>query len=171
MTMPSTSPGVLIDHDHARFTVWAQGRQRVELEIEGRGLFPMQAVGEGYFTLALGGVAEGTRYGYHIDGGPRLPDLASRRQSGTDGDWSCVTSNAFAWTDQAWRGLSRFDQVIYQLHIGTFTVPGTWTAAIERLDHLRSLGVTAIQLMPVGSFKGRFGWGYDTILPYAPFAP
>ncbi len=171
MTMPPRSLGALIENGQTHFTVWAQGRQRVDLDIEGRGLLPMQPLGDGYFTTSLADLGDGTRYGFHIEGGPRLPDLASRRQSADGEDWSVVTANAFAWTDQAWRGLSRFDQVIYQLHIGTFTVPGTWRSAIDRLDHLRSLGVTAIQLMPVGSFKGRFGWGYDTILPYAPFAP
>lgn len=169
--MSSRTPGAVFTPRETLFTVWAPERRRVELEIEGRGNFTMDALGEGYFTATVEDIIAGSRYGYHIDGGPRLPDLASRQQSADDDNWSCVTANDFAWTDQGWTGLNRFDQVIYQLHIGTFTAVGTWQAAIERLDHLKALGITIIQVMPVGSFKGSSGWGYDTILPYAPYAP
>lgn len=169
--MPVRSPGAVFTPHATSFTVWAQGRQHVELDMEGLGRLAMHAVEAGYFTLDVPALPAGTRYGFRVEGGPRLPDPASRCQAAGAGEWSVVTANRFAWTDQAWKGLDRRDQVIYQLHIGTFTPAGTWQAAIALLGHLQALGVTAIQLMPVASFKGRFGWGYDTILPYAPFAP
>ncbi|WIY53573.1 alpha-amylase family glycosyl hydrolase [Devosia sp. YIM 151766] len=154
-----------------RFALWASGRRSASVEIEDFGSFEMAAAGDGFFRLDIADVGPGARYWFRIDGGPRLPDLASRWQpEGNDGP-SVVMTNDFTWTDGDWRGIGRFDQVLYELHIGTFTQAGTWTAAAERLDALREVGVTVLQLMPVGTFKGRFGWGYDTTLPYAPFAP
>jgi maltooligosyltrehalose trehalohydrolase len=117
------------------------------------------------------GVGPGARYWFRLEGGPRLPDLASRCQpDGNDGA-SVVVSSDFAWSDGGWRGPGTRDQVLYELHVGTFTAEGTWLAATERLAALRELGITIVQVMPVATFKGRFGWGYDTTLPYAPFAP
>ena len=116
-------------------------------------------------------VGPGALYWFRIDDGPRLPDLASRYQpQGSDGP-SMVVASDFAWTDENWGGVERRDAVLYELHIGTFTPEGTWTAAEAKLSQLRDIGVNVVQIMPVGTFKGHFGWGYDTILPYAPFAP
>lgn len=154
-----------------RFSLWALGHGSAEVEIEGHGTFRLDADGDGYFSGEVSGVGPGARYWFHIDGGARLPDLASRCQpEGNDGP-SMVVASDFAWTDEGWAGVDRRDQVLYELHIGALTPEGTWRAAASKLDALRDIGVTVIQLMPVGTFKGRFGWGYDTTLPYAPFAP
>jgi maltooligosyltrehalose trehalohydrolase len=154
-----------------RFRVWAMGRSAVAVEIEGVGTFDLAPSRDGYFGAEIAGVSVGARYWFHVEGGPRLPDLASRCQpEGNDGP-SMVVSTEFDWTDAEWAGVTQRDQVLYELHIGTFTAAGTWQGAAERLVALRELGVTVIQIMPVGTFKGRFGWGYDTTLPYAPFAP
>ena len=141
------------------------------MEVEDLGTFPLADAGGGLFAGDVAGVGAGARYWFRLDGGPRLPDLASRWQpDGSDGA-SVVVSPDFDWTDEAWTGVSRQDQVLYELHIGTFTPDGTWVAAAERLESLRELGVTVVQVMPVGTWNGKFGWGYDTTLPYAPFAP
>lgn len=154
-----------------RFSVWALGRVAAAVEIEGLGTFDLAQGSDGYFGAEIAGVDVGARYWFHIEGGPRLPDLASRCQPDGNEGPSMVVSTDFDWTDAEWTGVAQRDQVLYELHIGTFTQSGTWQGAAERLEALRDLGVTVIQIMPVGTFRGRFGWGYDTTLPYAPFAP
>ena len=154
-----------------RFCLWAMGHEKASVEVEGRPAVTLEPEGDGYFAAEVPDVGPGARYWFRIDDGPRLPDLASRCQpDGSDGT-SMVTASDFDWTDAAWTGVARPDQVLYELHIGTFTPAGTWQAAAMKLEALRDLGVTVLQVMPVGTFKGLFGWGYDTVLPYAPFAP
>ncbi len=75
-----------------------------------------------------------------------------------------------SWTDRNWRGVATPEgQVLYELHVGTFTPEGTWTAAIAQLPRLVELGITAVEIMPVAEFPGEFGWGYDGVLLFAPF--
>ncbi|HEY0031962.1 MAG TPA: malto-oligosyltrehalose trehalohydrolase [Devosia sp.] len=168
--MSTARPGAIPHANGTQFRVWAEGHRTVTLEIEGRAPIHLMPVGDGYFEIDAADVGVGARYRYRIDGGPALPDLASRAQpEGSEGP-SVVTDFDFSWTDQDWPGVLSIDQVIYELHIGTFTPQGTWRAAIDKLDHLRQTGITILHIMPVGTFKGKFGWGYDTILPYAPFA-
>lgn len=163
--------GALPDASGTLFTAWALERHTATVEIEGVGSFPLTASGDGYFSGFIEGITVGARYRYRFDGGEPVPDLASRWQAdGSDGP-STVVSPDFAWTDQNWRGPTTRGQVIYEMHIGTFTQEGTWSAAAAKLKWLAELGVTVLQIMPVGTFKGAFGWGYDTTLPYAPFAP
>ena len=167
----SKSFGAVPEGTGTRFLLWAAGRQAATLEVEGRAPVDLDALGDGYFGALVDGVGPGARYRYRIDGGEPMPDLASRWQpEGNDGP-SMVVDNAYGWTDATWRGPRQHDQVLYELHVGTFTPEGTWQAAATKLEHLRNLGITLIQVMPAGTFKGRFGWGYDTTLPYAPFAP
>lgn len=162
--------GAIPHANGTHFRVWAEGHRTVTVEIEGRAPIELETLGDGYFETDVAGVAAGARYRYRVDGGPALPDLASRAQpEGSEGP-SVVAGFDFAWTDHDWAGVTSIDQVIYELHIGTFTPQGTWRAATDKLDHLRQVGVTIIQVMPVGTFKGGFGWGYDTILPFAPYA-
>ncbi|KKC32604.1 malto-oligosyltrehalose trehalohydrolase [Devosia psychrophila] len=166
-----TQFGAVIVGDGTRFSLWASGSKTAAVEIEGHGSFPLEPIGGGYFEAHLRGVGKGALYWFRLDDGPRLPDLASRYQpKGSDGP-SVVVAKDFAWTDENWRGVEPRDAVLYELHIGTFTPEGTWLAAKAKLRELRDIGVSVVQVMPVGTFKGHFGWGYDTILPYAPFAP
>ncbi|MET3925593.1 alpha-amylase family glycosyl hydrolase [Devosia sp. 2618] len=167
----SDSLGAVPDAAGTRFTLWALGRSSASVKIDGQGTFALSAVGDGYFTGHVPNVRPGARYTFSIDGGQFYPDLASRCQpNGNDGA-SMVTDSAFPWTDALWPGVQCPNQVIYELHIGAFTSEGTWQSAKSRLAALHDLGVTVLQIMPVATFKGRFGWGYDTTLPYAPFAP
>lgn len=154
-----------------RFRLWALGRQQACVHIDGHGSFALEPEGDGYFSADIAGIPVGARYRFSLDGGPLLPDLASRWQPDGNAGASVVVASDFPWTDAGWRGVRRQDQVLYELHIGAFTQPGTWLAAADRLEVLRDVGVSVVQVMPVGSFKGLFGWGYDTTLPYAPFAP
>ncbi len=128
----------------------------------------MQVGPHGYYThIDLDGT-EGQRYSFRLDGARERPDPASRWQpDGVHRPSALVALDCFEWSDAGWSGLPREDLVIYELHVGTFTHQGTFDAAIERLTELRELGITAIELMPVGQFAGDRGWGYDGVYPYA----
>ena len=132
--------------------------------------FRMQAEGDGYFSLATDRAAVGMRYGYRLDRGQRiLPDPGSRFQpDGPGGLSQIVDSRGFQWTDQDWKGVGPLGQVIYELHLGTFTREGTYAAAAKELPELARIGVTVIELMPLADFPGKFGWGYDGVSMFAP---
>ncbi len=154
-----------------RWRVWAPRAQRVELVLidGGRRLtYPMEPEPRGYFRLNRADVPQGQRYAYRLDGGPERPDPASLWQpEGVHGPSAVVRTDRFPWTDARWKGLALEDLVFYELHVGTFTPEGTFDAVIGRLDSLRELGVTAVELMPVGQFPGPRNWGYDGVCPYA----
>lgn len=119
------------------------------------------------FTLTID-ARPGDRYFYIVDGRKPLPDPVSRFQpEGVHGPTQIVDANSFPWTDQKWRGLELAKYVIYELHVGTFTPEGTLEAAIGKLSHLKGLGVTAIEVMPVNAFPGAHNWGYDGVGLYA----
>ena len=153
------------------FRVWAPRAGRVELALidnSGRRLRIMEQEAHGFFHCLEHGVPEGRRYAFILDGGPERPDPASLWQpDGVHKASAVVHPNRFAWTDTDWRGVGREDLVFYELHVGTFTPEGTFEAIIPRLDSLRELGVTALELMPVGQFPGERNWGYDGVFPYA----
>src|SRR6185437_10840743 len=88
--------------------------------------------------------------------------------SGPHGPSQIVDSSTFRWTDDAWRGISAEGQVLYEMHIGTFTPQGTFAAALEQLKELKDFGITCVEVMPVADFPGRFGWGYDGVNFFAP---
>jgi maltooligosyltrehalose trehalohydrolase len=124
---------------------------------------------DGFFSGTLDGVAPGERYWLLLDEDRLRPDPTSRWQpEGPHGPSAIVDPAAFRWTDAAWRGVERDGQVLYEMHVGTFTPEGTWTAAAAQLEHLKAVGVTVIEMMPVADFAGRFGWGYDGVDLYAP---
>jgi maltooligosyltrehalose trehalohydrolase len=171
MHRPAAIGAMPLGNGSTRFSLWALGHNAAAVEVEGVGTLDLHNLGDGYFSGEMAGVSPGARYAFRIDNGPRVPDLASRWQPDGNDGLSVVMASDFHWTDKDWTGIEPQDQVLYELHVGTFTPDGTWNAAALKLESIRNLGVTVIQLMPVGSFKGRFGWGYDTTFPYAPFAP
>jgi maltooligosyltrehalose trehalohydrolase len=154
------------------FRVWAPRPQQVSIAIlDGSDVAHEQPMDEepgGYRSVTVPGARPGTRYFFRVDGA-LLPDPASRFQpEGPFGPSQVVDPSTFAWTDHRWQGVTLDAQVVYEVHIGTFTSAGTWRSAIERLPHLAETGVTLLEIMPVAEFPGRFGWGYDGVLPYAP---
>jgi maltooligosyltrehalose trehalohydrolase len=170
---PAPSGGV-------HFRVWAPRRRSVEVVIDdastdGDGeprIVPLdrEPGDDGYHSAVVPGATAGTRYRFRLDGGGSFPDPVSRWQlDGPHGVSVVVDPTPFAWTDAGWRGPANDRPVLYELHVGTFTAEGDWRAATRRLDSLSELGITCIELMPVGEFAGRFGWGYDGVDLFAPF--
>ncbi len=154
-----------------RFRLWAPSHKEIGLELDGGEPVSMQPVGEGWHELVTDRARPGTRYRFTLPDGLRVPDPASRHQpQDVHGPSEVIDPAAHAWRDTGWRGRPWEEAVIYELHIGAFTPEGTFRAAIDRLDHLVALGVTAIQIMPVSDFPGQRNWGYDGVLPYAPDA-
>ena len=157
------------------FSVWAPAAGKVEVEVAGQ-RYPMSqenaGISAGWWSADVPDVAVGIDYGFRLDDGEALPDPRSLRQPfGIKGLSRTYDHSAFRWTDSRWRGGALHGSVIYELHVGTFTAEGTFDAAIGRLDHLRDLGVHAVELMPVAAFPGRHGWGYDGINLWAVHEP
>jgi maltooligosyltrehalose trehalohydrolase len=152
------------------FRVWAPRRERVVLVLGDGPTIPLTAEGNGYHSILAREAQAGTRYAYRLDDDPRAyPDPASRFQpEGVHGFSEVIDPAAYAWHDSGWNGVSRHGQVLYELHIGTFTPEGNFASAIERLPDLADLGVTMLEIMPVADFPGEFGWGYDGVDLFAP---
>lgn len=155
-----------------RFRVWAPSAKSasVKLADHNQAPAPMQRDERGYFETVVTGAAPRTRYRYLLDGAKELPDPASRFQpDGVHGPSMVVDPLAFQWTDKDWHGMPLDAFIIYELHVGTFTKEGTFEAIIPHLPYLRdTVGITAIELMPVAEFPGRRNWGYDGVFPFAP---
>lgn len=160
--------GALLESDGVRFSLWAPRAKQVELLLDSGEVIPM-IEGGGYFQQFVPSLEAGRTYRYRMDGGDPLPDPASRFQpEGVHGPSQVVDPFSFRWKDAAWPGVAQKDLVFYELHVGTFTPAGTFRGVQAQLDYLKDLGVTAIELMPVADFPGRWNWGYD---PAAFFAP
>lgn len=163
--------GPVIGSDGAvTFRIWAPGCASMRLELPGENLtLEMAPVESGWYELTTSAARVGTRYRFVLPDGLRVPDPASRYQpEDVHGSSEVVDPAAWMWDDAGWRGRAWNDAVIYELHVGAFTPEGTFRAAIDKLDHLAAVGVTAIELMPVADFPGGRNWGYDGVLLYAP---
>ncbi|NMQ06398.1 glycogen debranching protein GlgX [Candidatus Accumulibacter phosphatis] len=164
----------LLEGGRIRFRLWAPLAERVEVSLEEPGgtvLLPMEAREAGWYELSTDRARAGDLYRYRIDGVGEFPDPASRyNPQGVHGPSQLLDPGQFVWNDCNWRGRPWEEAVLYELHVGTFTPQGTFAAVRERLDYLRELGVTAIQLLPVAAFAGAHNWGYDGVLPFAPAA-
>jgi maltooligosyltrehalose trehalohydrolase len=154
--------------------VWAPARQRVAV-VHGPGLSCAGALvaekdGDGMFSGLVDGLSTGGLYAFRLDDDPHpYPDPASRFQpEGPHGPSELIDPAGFRWTDEGWKGVGARGQVLYEMHIGTFTPEGTYAAAAERLPQLAEVGVTVIEMMPVSEFAGSFGWGYDGVDLWAP---
>jgi maltooligosyltrehalose trehalohydrolase len=161
--------------------VWAPACQRLELVVtpdinhgsETAGGRPrviaMSRDADGYFQAFDGSARAGERYWFRLEGDRLRPDPASRHQpEGPHAPSAYVDPRTFKWTDQRRKGLQPIGQIVYEMHIGTFTREGTWRAAAAGLDELARIGITVIEMMPIAEFPGRFGWGYDGVNLYAP---
>ena len=160
---------------NVRFRLWAPAAREVKLCLQNDAseeiAVPMHALADGWFQIEISPLqaAPGTLYHYRLDSGLDVPDPASRANPrDVHGPSQVVDAAAFVWQDDAWQGRPWHEAVIYELHLGTFTPQGSFAAAMQRLDYLAELGITAIELMPVADFPGMRNWGYDGVLPFAP---
>jgi maltooligosyltrehalose trehalohydrolase len=151
--------------------VWAPSSATVALVTSPSGQrreTDMTPEGSGYFSHRQPQVEEGLRYTFKLAGGHDYPDPASRWQpEGVHRPSAAFFPESYQWSDAAWRGIAREELILYELHVGAFTPEGTLDAIAARLADLVSLGVTAIELMPVAQFAGERNWGYDAVYPYA----
>ena len=151
------------------FRVWAPRCRSVDVVVDGRAIEALTAREGGLFEVTLEGLAEGARYKYRLDATRYRPDPASRFQpEGVHGPSVVVDPNRFVWTDQEFAGHALGDLVLYELHVGAFTPPGTFEAIVPHLARLVELGVTAVELMPIAEFPGSRNWGYDGVHLWAP---
>ncbi|MER0238983.1 malto-oligosyltrehalose trehalohydrolase [Fulvimarina sp. MAC8] len=169
-----TSWGPRLVHEGAEFRLWAPSAPSIELAIGDANGNPaefcaMEMGDAGWWRLTTDKVAVGGAYGFRLENGLVVPDPASRRQFGDVHSLSVLTdSTAYRWTTPEWNGRPWEETVFYELHTGTFSEKGTFAGIEEKLDFLKTVGITTIELLPVAQFMGKRGWGYDGVLLYCP---
>ena len=148
--------------------VWAPDAERVELKIQESRL-DMERSEKGWWRVESPLAAHGADYAFIVDGREPLPDPRSPWQlQGVHGPSRILDHGKFPWTDSQWQPPPLSSAVIYELHVGTFTLEGTFAGASKKLDYLKDLGITHVELMPVNAFSGTRGWGYDGVDLFAP---
>lgn len=170
--MPTTTPTLAgatpLADGSTFFKVWAPKRQRVDVELGERREALTKSDG-GWFSATVKNVIAGDRYRFVLDGDLSRPDPISNFQpEGVHGASEIIDHTCYQWSDGAWQGVANRDLVLYEIHVGTFTSAGTFRAAIDRLDQLVELGITALEIMPVAQCPGRWNWGYDGVNLFAP---
>lgn len=154
----------LLTDGRARFRLWAPDRAAVMLEIEGGEQRSMTQQDNGWFEIEVEAVP-GARYRFRLDGNLAVADPASRQQAGGVHGWSVLTDpEGYSWRSSDWAGRPWEETVIEEIHVGLL---GGFAGVAERLPKIADLGITAIELMPIGAFGGTRNWGYDGVLPYA----
>ena len=161
--------GAKLRKDGAHFRLWAPSQQRVSLVVDECDPVPMYRSNEGWHDLFVPKARAGSRYKFRLEDGLEVPDPASRFQpEDVHGPSELIDPHSYQWRDDAWTGRPWEESVIYELHLGTFTQEGTFRSAIDRLDYLADLGISAVEIMPIADFAGSRNWGYDGVLLFAP---
>lgn len=162
--------GPLLSPAGVTFRLWAPAARAVTLLLGEHDNLPMRRHGE-WFEAHAGDAGPGSRYRFNIDGELDIPDPASHFQpEDVSGPSEVVDHTGYAWQTNDWKGLPWERAVFVESHVGTFTRGGTFHAMFEQLDHLAETGITALELMPVAEFPGRWNWGYDGVQWFAPDA-
>jgi maltooligosyltrehalose trehalohydrolase len=151
------------------FAVWAPRAKSCVVEVQNI-RHPMAQGEHGWWQADVADAHHGSDYAFFLDDDPKpYPDPRSAWQpDGVHGRSRILDHSEFAWHDENWTAPLLSEAIVYELHVGTFTPEGTYRSAIQRLQYLRELGITHVELMPVNSFPGRWGWGYDGVALYAP---
>jgi maltooligosyltrehalose trehalohydrolase len=152
------------------FLLWAPQARTVSLYFpQSAEQFSLEPLAGGYHRAILTALEPGSQYFYRLDGERDCPDPASRFQpEGVHGPSQLVDVAAFQWTDHNWKGTTLERSIFYELHVGTYTLEGTFDAVIKHLPELAALGVTTVELMPIAQFPGSRNWGYDGTYLFAP---
>ncbi|MFZ0455141.1 MAG: malto-oligosyltrehalose trehalohydrolase [Ignavibacteriaceae bacterium] len=161
----------LLENGEYEFKIWAPKVEELALKIISprEKLINLEKDEFDYWKTRVKDIAPGTRYLYRINNSDDKPDPASNYQpDGVHAASEVVNHSLFNWTDKSWKGLELKDYIIYEIHTGTFTREGTFESIIPKLEYLKELGITAIELMPVAQFPGSRNWGYDGVYHYAP---
>jgi maltooligosyltrehalose trehalohydrolase len=159
--------GATLTADGASFRFWAPAAKRVDLLLDKP--HPLRRGKDGWFSADIPGIKAGARYKFRIDDEVDVPDPASAFQpDDVSGPSEVIDHKSYRWRSEDWRGRPWQDTVVIESHVGTFTPHGTYRAMIDRLDHLVSTGITALELLPLADFAGARNWGYDGVLWYAP---
>jgi maltooligosyltrehalose trehalohydrolase len=158
--------GPQITAEGITFRLWAPAAKRVDLLLDRPR--PMQPQPDGWYEVTITGARAGTRYQYRIDSEIVVPDPASHFQpEDVSGPSEVIDHARYQWRAN-WRGRAWQDAAVLELHVGAFTPSGTFAGVIDKLNHVRETGLTAIELMPIADFAGQRNWGYDGVLLYAP---
>lgn len=154
-----------------KFEIWSPETRSIDVQI-GPDRYPLEKLGDGWWAREIAGAGAGTDYLFVVNGEePGIPDPRSRWQPhGVHGPSRIFDPAAYRWTATEWRPGPLASAVLYEIHLGTVTSEGTFAAAESRLDYLKNLGITHVELMPVNAFSGKHGWGYDGVALYAPHA-
>ena len=168
---PESQVGALyLGHGRTQFRVWAPKATKVEVRLLGapERYIALDSAEDGYFGAIVSDAGPGTSYLMRVNNQAERPDPASRYQPfGVHKPSQVVDPRSFSWHHANWSGLDLAQYVLYELHVGTYTKEGTFDAIVPRLDELKSLGITALELMPVAQFPGNRNWGYDGVYPFA----
>ena len=166
--MPTSAPthgALLTGSGQTRFSLWAPDAQAVSVELADGRLHPLNATADGWFSLEIDCIV-GTGYRFLINDEKAVPDPASRAQlDDVHGFSRVVDHHGYHWLCANWQGRPWHEAIIYEIHVGLL---GGFTEVRNRLPKLKKLGITAIELMPLGEFPGSRNWGYDGALPFAP---
>ena len=158
--------GPVVDDYSTTFRLYAPSADRPQLIIPGRDPIGLEKVEDGFWSVRVGGVGEGTRYKFR-SGELDFPDLASRWQDGDTSGWSVVqkrlTASVHKEPPRPWP-----QTVLCEVHVGAATTEGTFAALSRKLEHFRDAGYTCLEIMPVNAFPGKRNWGYDSTLIFAP---
>ncbi|MBY0383437.1 MAG: malto-oligosyltrehalose trehalohydrolase [Xanthobacteraceae bacterium] len=159
--------GPQLTRDGVLFRLWAPAANSVEVMLDQP--YPMERDKAGWFSTTVKGTQAGTRYRFRIDGELDVPDPASQFQpDDIAGPSQVVDHDTYTWKARNWLGRPWEEAVFLEAHVSTYTQDGSYRAMIDKLDHLTGIGVTALELMPLADFPGRWNWGYDGVLWYAP---
>ncbi len=158
--------GPLLSDAGVTFRLWAPAARDAALLLDAP--VPMTRIG-GWFETHVADAGPGTRYRFRIDGELDIPDPISHFQpNDITGPSEVIDHSVYRWQCAGWKGLPWERAVFLETHVGTFTPEGTYRAMAAKLDHLADTGITALELMPLADFPGRWNWGYDGVLPFAP---
>jgi maltooligosyltrehalose trehalohydrolase len=169
MNRTNLTPGVTFLKDGtASIMLWAPKAETAVIVLNDNERLPLNKVEKGYWKLATNTIRPLDTYKFLLNGTKELPDPASRSQpDGVHGPSQAIDLQSYQWRTNEWQTPPLTDYIIYELHTGTFTPEGAFEGIETKLNYLKDLGITAIEIMPVAQFPGDRNWGYDGVFPFA----